>query len=274
MRVPRVLGSIFFRILKKHERQDSVANTDGNDQILNTMSVLEISTSNVCSRSLSFLKVAKQTPIQIPARSMKAVLCTTRQDSKTKYSALVQAVQGDHSTLTRNIMVIDNYADLECGNTPVRVVNIGDDDVWLNPKSRIGILHEADVKYASDPNCQMDFKVISQEIQAHIEKIQSEMQGETKYSGVVTTKASVKIHGTDVDIGQIFNKEQKQRLVSVLEKHQDVFSKNADDLGFTDTTQHKIFTTDDVPVKLPHRRIPPNQIVEVKLHIKNCYSKE
>ena len=268
LRVPGVLGSNFFRILKEHLGQDSVANTDGNDQILNTLSVFEMRTSNVGSRSLSFVKVAGQTPIQIPARSMKAVLCTTRQDSKRKYSALVQAVQGDQGTLPRNIMVIDTYADVECGNIPVRVVNIGDDDVWLNPKTRIGVLHEADVEYASEPNCQADIKVSNQEIQVHIEKIQSEMQEDPKYSGVVSTKASVKIHGTDVDIGRILTEEQKQRLVSVLEKHQDVFSKNADDLGFTDTVQHKILTTDDVPVKLPHRRIPPNQIEEVKLHIK------
>ena len=76
-------------------------------------------TSNVGSRSLRFVKVAGQTPIHIPARSMKAVLCTTRQDSKRKYSALVQAVQGDQGTLPRNIMVIDTYAEVECGNIPV-----------------------------------------------------------------------------------------------------------------------------------------------------------
>ena len=69
---------------------------------------------------------------------------------------------------------------------------------------------------------------------------------------MVSTTASVKIHGTAVDIGEILTEEQKERLVSVQEKHQDVFSKYADDLGFTDTFQHKILTTDDVPVKLPH----------------------
>ena len=81
--------------MKEHLRQDSVANTNGNDQILNTLSVFEMHTSTVGSRSFSFVKVAGQTPIQIPARSMKAVLCTTRQGFKRKYSALVQAVQED-----------------------------------------------------------------------------------------------------------------------------------------------------------------------------------
>ena len=46
------------------------------------------------------------------------------------------------------------------------------------------------------------------------------------------------------------------------------FSKSDDDLGFNDSVQHKILTTVKVPVKLQHRRIAPNQLEEVKLHIK------
>ena len=65
--------------MKEHLRQDSVANTDGNNQILNTLSVFEMNTCTVGFRSLSFVKIAGQTPIQIPTRSMKAVLCTTQQ---------------------------------------------------------------------------------------------------------------------------------------------------------------------------------------------------
>lgn len=38
------------------------------------------------------------------------------------------------------------FADIEKGKIPVRVVNIGDKDVWLNPKSRIGILNDAEVE--------------------------------------------------------------------------------------------------------------------------------
>ena len=56
--------------------------------------------------------------------------------------------------------------DVECGNIPDRVVNIGDDDVWLNPKTRIGILHETNGEHASET------KVSSQDT----EKIKSAMQ--------------------------------------------------------------------------------------------------
>ena len=48
----------------------------------------------------------------------------------------------------------------------------------------------------------------------------------------------------------------------------DVFSTDEDDLGYiTTTVTHKISTVDELPVKVPHRTIPPNHIKEVKQHI-------
>ena len=45
-----------------------------------------------------------------------------------------------------------------------------------------------------------------------------------------------------------------------------------DDIGHTDTIQHHIYLSDEVPVKQRHRRIPPNMYDEVRshlLHLKN-----
>ena len=40
-----------------------------------------------------------------------------------------------------------------------------------------------------------------------------------------------------------------------------------DETGFSDTVRHKMNTYDDSPVSQPYRRIPPNQLMEVKAHI-------
>lgn len=45
----------------------------------------------------------------------------------------------------RNIMVIDILGMIDCGKVLVRVLNIGDEDMWLKFKSRIGMFYKVDV---------------------------------------------------------------------------------------------------------------------------------
>jgi hypothetical protein len=52
-----------------------------------------------------YVKVAGQKPVKIPSRNMKVVMSTTRQSPKT-YSALVQAVHGDHGSLPQTCISI------------------------------------------------------------------------------------------------------------------------------------------------------------------------
>ena len=54
---------------------------------------------------------------------------------------------------------------------------------------------------------------------------------------------------------------------SLLDKHNDVFSKDGDDIGYCDAIPHQIVTVDDRPIRVPHRRIHPNQWEEVKAHL-------
>lgn len=46
-----------------------------------------------------------------------------------------------------------------------------------------------------------------------------------------------------------------------------VFSQGEDDLGFCSEVSHNINTTDNIPVKVPHRRVPPHQWDEVRRHL-------
>ena len=60
---------------------------------------------------------------------------------------------------------------------------------------------------------------------------------------------------------------QQKAFQDMMSKHRHIFSQDDDDLGFTDIVTHKIKTTDDIPVCLPDRRIPPPIQPEVKKHL-------
>ena len=96
------------------------------------------------------MKVAGRTPIRIPANSMKVVLGSTRQNKNNEtYSASVQAIASENGSLPKNLLIVDTLAQVENGKIAVKVVNIGHEDVWLTPKSRIGVAQEAEVIQSS-----------------------------------------------------------------------------------------------------------------------------
>ena len=66
-----------------------------------------------------------------------------------------------------------------------------------------------------------------------------------------------------MDIGDLTESEN-QRLQQVISEYLDTFSKDEDDIGFCDLVEHHIITDDDRPVKVPHRRVPPQQWPEVR----------
>ena len=65
----------------------------------------------------------------------------------------------------------------------------------------------------------------------------------------------------------------RYQLPKLLRSHQQVFAQDDDDLGLTQTVKHRIYTTDDSPVKAAYRRIPPPQFGEYKTHITDLFHK-
>ena len=49
---------------------------------------------------------------------------------------------------------------------------------------------------------------------------------------------------------------QRDSLQQGIGRYQSTFSKDDDDLGFYDLVEHKIVTTDERPIKIPHRLVP------------------
>ena len=62
--------------------------------------------------------------------------------------------------------------------------------------------------------------------------------------------------------------DERARLHALLNQYDHGFTQNDLDLGYTEAVQHRIPTSDDAPVAQPYRSIPPNQLQEVKEHIK------
>ena len=248
-----VLQSV--RTFVKEEEPPSIVTDSSWD---NVISVLDIADN---TKRIGFVKVAGRTPIRIPANSMKVVLGSTRQNKKNEtYSASVQAIASENGSLPKNLLIVDTIAQVENGKIPVKVVNIGPEDVWLTPKCRIGVAQEAEVIQSSADEYTVDIS----ETELYIRRVDV-LRGQ---ESDVEKESSHLLDRLKLDIGEMdFTGDQRKKLDDLFAKHIDAFTLTDDDVGYTSTITHNIHLTDDVPIKVPHRRIPPNQIEEVKRHI-------
>ena len=77
------------------------------------------------------------------------------------------------------------------------------------------------------------------------------------------------------DVGDGLNSDQQVKLESLLKKHTNAFSKDEYDVGTVSAEiVHHIRTVDDQPVKVPYRRVPPNQWAEVKDYLQKALDKQ
>ena len=68
-----------------------------------------------------------------------------------------------------------------------------------------------------------------------------------------------------VNIADIkMTKSDDEKLRNLFQEYSDIFSKDKNDIGFTDAVEHRIHTTSDIPVKQRDRRVPPQVISEVR----------
>lgn len=153
-----------------------------------------------------------------------------------------------------NLVIISTLTHVNNGQLHVRVTNVTDEDVWLQPHTRIGVLHK--VKDVEDTKNNIDFKRVSiHEAMVFVRESTTENKQE---------QPSV----CSIDLSNVeCTHEQTNKLESLFQKHASVFTKDENDLDYTEKVKHKIPTIDQVPVAQPYRRIPPNQFQEAKDHI-------
>jgi hypothetical protein len=123
------------------------------------------------------------------------------------------------------------------------MVNLREEEVTLLRRTRVGVVNEArGVAVESTQGC-------------------SAVEGVGR-SGPVAGL----IEKLDLGEGPM-SEEQLASLREMLSKHQAVFQQDDDDMGSCDKVRHTIPTTDDVPVRVPYRRIPPHLQPEVRHHL-------
>lgn len=142
---------------------------------------------------------------------------------------------------------------------PVQLVNFSSDDVWLLPKTPVGVLSHCQC-VESNP-CEVRFHRMSadQEDMSDDREVRQEPDSDMRH-----LLDRLRIGGTS---------EQQVELVELLRRYADVFAVCEEDLGYTDRVKHEISLVDDTPVAQPYRRIPPNQVEEVREHISKLLRK-
>ena len=208
-----------------------------------------------------FARLKGKSPVCIPARSIKAVSCSTRQWSSGSREVLIQAVDGGAGNLPKNIALIDTCAVSKKGTVSVKLANLSQEDTWIQPRSRIGLVSPVRVLRSSTDT------IFDTEDGTHLGGDDDEREARSNHLSVTASQDQsplpfdVNLEEADIDHGE------RKRLIELLRQYSDVFSHGEDDLGFTTTVTHKIPTISEHPIRLPHRRVPPNQMEEVKAHL-------
>ncbi|XP_045104410.1 uncharacterized protein LOC123499944 [Portunus trituberculatus] len=98
-----------------------------------------------------------------------------------------------------------------------------------------------------------DATVIARECQAAARSCGGEMDGDAG-----ETISALPTHVVDLAVRSAtkLTPEKVVKLEKLLMEHEDVFSRDAQDLGSTLLVQHSINTADSPPIKQPHRRVP------------------
>ena len=197
----------------------------------------------------AFVKIPRET--KLPAYSASIVWC--RVANCLRRPTLVQGLQSFSSCLPRNVIVLDSVATPVDNFIPVKILNISAEDIWLNNKQRVGIAYPADVQ---DNSC-------------HISVSNNEINV-TLPDSTSNDLSAVNLDDFKIDFDSlcdVLSDSQCQQFKTLLCNYSDVFSLHEDDLGYTDVVKHSVSLKDDIPVKLPHRRVPPHLIREVKEHV-------
>lgn len=197
----------------------------------------------------SFARVAGREAIHVPASSVATVMArglrTVSEDGP------LMLLEPGSAPLPGDLVVVPTLVSPESHVFPVQVMNMSDEDLWLRPSIRLGVLtHVGSVK--SDELCEVQFQRIS----ADTEQVSIDKHPEAP------PDSTVEYIFDQVSVGG--SPQQQAQLIPLLKKYSFVFANEDEDLAHTDKVQHEIHLTDNTPVTQPFRRIPPTQYMEVR----------
>ena len=197
------------------------------------------------------VRVAGKKPQLIPACSIRVIQGSTRPclDGQGR-DCLIERHDVHIRSLPQGIELGRAFVSVDhTGTIPVQIANFSDHDIYLQPRTPVGILQSASLK--SDMEISFDGK---QEV------FVSEVASANAKQDVETLLSRMNVSD--------LSSEQHATLKSLMARHYSVFSQDEDDIGFCDLITHRIRTTDDNPVKVAHRRVPPHHWGEVREYLK------
>lgn len=203
-------------------------------------------------------RVAGRNRVRLPAASVATVMVRGHLLGAGQEAQLL--IEPANTPLPPGVAVIPTLVANKGHHFPVQVVNFSQEEVWLCPRFRLGIMSVVD-GVESNQNCEVKFCRLS----ADVEQISVNTKEEPLDSKVQSVLDQLDIGGTE---------DERTALCALLARYIDVFADDDDDdLGFTDKVKHEIKLVDDTPVTQPYRRIPPNQYKEVQEHISKLLRK-
>ncbi|VDI45594.1 Hypothetical predicted protein [Mytilus galloprovincialis] len=136
--VPGLLGMNVISLCKKLLQEDY-----GN-QYSEQRELFKACDKNEHCNTIGFIKLCSNSPVRIPANSV-IILNGTGPNLPRLYDAVVEPLHTS-GHLPSTFIVVHTFVTVRNGRLTFRVANIGDDDIWLAPRTRVGILLKGDVE--------------------------------------------------------------------------------------------------------------------------------
>ncbi len=199
------------------------------------------------------LKYIRRKPFIVKAGREADVPVVSPKHAKGRtFAAVIEA--GGIVSYAGSLAVANAFAEIRNGHTHVHVHNLSSADVVIKRGARLATIALAE-EVSSDEG-------------RHVGPA-----SKPKASDVATCNESSAVEdvtgavpSVDIDYGKL-NEDDRRRVMKLLEENRDVFSRDSQDLGFTDTVQHEIPLVDNAPFRLPYRKIPAKQFQEVREHL-------
>ena len=200
---------------------------------------------------ISRVRVCGRKPVLLPARTAKMIKCSVRvAPHGQSYDALVEEDETHHPPLHKGLVVCRTFVTVDdTGIISIEATNLSDEDIYLQPRTAVSVLKEA----YEEPRVDI-VNVTAEEV-------------------LVTKQVRVSSMNKLLDrmkIGDTMKSDERHHFLEMLQKHEEVFSHDEDDLGYCDAIKHRILLHDNIPVKVPHRRIPPHQWNEVREYMRKA----
>ena len=182
------------------------------------------------------------------------VKCTVRvAPHEQNYEALVEEDEAHHPPLHKGLLVCRTFVTVDdTGIISIEATNLSDEDIYLQPRTAVSVLKDA----YEEPR--VDIVSVTAE-----EVLVTKQVRETSDSSLNKLTDRMKI-------GDTLKSDERHHFLEMLQKHEEVFSHDEDDLGYCDAIKHRILLNDSIPVKVPHSRIPPHQWNEVREYMRKA----